>query len=137
MRVKAKIDIWVSIIIWLVVLVIAGSMAIIPQNEKMLGYTVGLPMICFVLWIYFGTYYEFRDKYLYCRSGPFFERIFYEKIKSVKHSNNMMSSMALSRKRIEIRQHDKRYITGTTFISPINRDDFIKELVTRCKNMDE
>lgn len=109
---------------------------VVPQNGKTIGYAVGVPMICFVLWIYFGTYYEFRDEYLYCRSGPFVEKIVYDKIKSVKLSQNMLSSMALSTKRIEIRQHGKGYITGTTYISPVNREEFMMELIRRCKNIE-
>lgn len=85
--------------------------------------------------MYFSSYYEFRDDYLYCRSGPFVEKIVYDKIKSVKLSQNMLSSMALSWKRIEIRQHDKGYITGTTYVSPENREMFITELINCCKNI--
>ncbi len=136
MRVKSKIDFWLKIIIFGLVLIMLVSMMIVPQNEKIIGYLVGVPMICFMLWIYFGTYYEFRDEYLYCRSGPFFERIIYDEIKSVKLSQNMLSSMALSTKRIEIRQHGKGYITGTTFISPMNREEFMKELIRRCNNIE-
>lgn len=136
MRVKSKIDFWLKIIIFGLVLIMLVSMMIVPQNEKIIGYLVGVPMICFMLWIYFGTYYEFRDEYLYCRSGPFFERIIYDEIKSVKLSQNMLSSMALSTKRIEIRQHGKGHITGTTFISPMNREEFMKELIRRCNNIE-
>lgn len=134
MRVKSKIDIWIGIIIWGTVLIMLVSLVYVPQNEKIFGYAVVFPMITFMLWIYFGTYYEFREEYLYCRSGPFAEKIVYEKIKSVKLSQNLLSSMALSRKRIEIRQHGKGYITGTTYISPVNREAFMMELISRCKN---
>lgn len=134
MRVKSKIDIWIGIIIWGTILIMLVSLVYVPQNEKIFGYVVVFPMITFMLWIYFGTYYEFRNEYLYCRSGPFVEKIVYEKIKSVKLSQNLLSSMALSRKRIEIRQHGKGYIRGTTYISPVNREEFMMELISRCKN---
>ncbi|MDK2780822.1 MAG: hypothetical protein PWP61_1119 [Trichococcus sp.] len=134
MRVKSKIDIWIGIIIWGTVLIMLVSLIYMPQNEKIFGYAVVFPMITFILWIYFGTYYEFRNEYLYCRSGPFAEKIVYGKIKSVKLSQNLLSSMALSRKRIEIRQHGKGYIRGTTYISPVNREAFMMELISRCKN---
>ncbi len=134
MRVKSKIDVWIGIVIWGTVLIMLVSLIYVPQNEKIFGYAVVFPMITFMLWIYFGTYYEFRNEYLYCRSGPFAEKIVYEKIKSVKLLQNLLSSMALSRKRIEIRQHGKGYITGTTYISPVNREAFMMELISRCKN---
>jgi RNase P subunit RPR2 len=49
----------------------------------------------------------------------------------------MLSSMALSRKRIEIRQHDKNYISGTTMISPKNREEFYVQLKRKCKNLEK
>lgn len=136
MRVKSNIDFWFRVLIWGTVLIMLVSIMIVPQNEKIIGYVVGIPMICFILWIYFGTYYDFRDEYLYCRSGPFVEKIVYDKIKSVKLSQNMLSSMALSTKRIEIRQHGKGYFAGTTYISPINREEFMMELISRCNNIE-
>jgi len=81
--------------------------------------------------------YELRDEYLFCKSGPFFEKIKYENIKSIKLSQNMLSSMALSRERIEIRQHGKSYIRGTTFISPIDREEFVLELKGRCDKLED
>lgn len=137
MRVKSEIDRWFSILIWVTFLIIGVSIVIVPQDEKVIGYGVGFPTLIFIMWIYFGTYYEFREDYLYCKSGPFSEKINYQKIKSIKQSQNMLSSMALSKNRIEITQHGKGYITGTTFISPINREEFMQELVGRCKNLDK
>ena len=89
------------------------NIIVVPQSEKVTAYAVGIPTILFIFWIYFGTYYEFRDEYLYCRSGPFLEKIAYENVKSVRLGQNMLSSMALSIDCIEIKQHDKCYITGT------------------------
>jgi uncharacterized membrane protein YobD (UPF0266 family) len=137
MRVKSGVDGWFNLLFWGGVIIIAVSLIIIPQEERLIGYITGVPMLIFMLWIYFSTNYEFREDYLYCKSGPFFEKIPYEKIKSVKLSNNMLSSMALSTKRIEIRQHDKGYITGTTLISPVNRERFLEELVKRCMNLEQ
>lgn len=137
MRIKSKIDIWVSIIIWLAVITILLSVMLVPQNEKIIAYIIGVPTLIFLLWIYFGTYYELRDKYLYCRSGPFFEKIAYEKIKSVRLKKSLLSSMALSIHRIEIKQHGKSYITGTTYISPENREAFMQELILMCNNLEE
>jgi hypothetical protein len=42
--------------------------------------------------------------------------------------------MALSKNRIEIKQIGKGFILGTTYISPENRDEFLAELKSRCKN---
>lgn len=136
MRVKSAVDLWFNILIWITAAILIISIIIIPQNERIIGLAVIFPILTLLIWIYFRTYYEFRQNYLYCKSGPIFEKIAYDKIKSVKFSENMLSSMALSRKRIEIRQHGKGYITGTTLISPINREEFLEELVKRCKNIE-
>ena len=136
MRVKSAIDLLFSITIWLTVAITVVSVIIVPQNERVIGYAVGIPMLVFIMWIYFGTYYELREDYLFCKSGPFFEKIAYKNIKSLKISKNILSSMALSTKRIEIRQHGKGYITGTTLISPENREEFLQELMSRCENLE-
>lgn len=135
MRVKSKIDLWVGIVIWSVIVIVAGTMTML-NDQTAISYVIGLPVIAFLLWIYNSTYYELRDEYLYCRSGPFTEKIAYAKIKSVKLSRNMLSSMALSGDRIEIKQHGKGYLLGTTYISPENREQFMSELISRCKNLD-
>jgi hypothetical protein len=46
----------------------------------------------------------------------------------------MAASMALSNEMIELR-HGKNYLSGTTFISPADRDGFIVELTERCPNL--
>jgi uncharacterized membrane protein YdbT with pleckstrin-like domain len=134
MRVKSKIDFWVGILIWSVIVIMVGTMTKL-NDQTAISYVIGLPLIALLLWIYFGTYYELRDEYLHCRCGPFTEKIEYLKIRSVKLSENMLSSMALSGDRIEIKQHGRGYLLGTTFISPENREQFMSELTSRCKNL--
>lgn len=139
MRVRSKIDWWYKLTVWLTVALIVFLIIWTAfHEEEVMAYAVGIVLGCILLgillWIYFGTYYEFKETYLLCKSGPFVERIDYEKIKSIKPCRNLFSSMALSRERIEIRQHGKGFVTGTTYISPENRDDFIKELRKRCSN---
>ena len=137
MKVKAKIDIWISLLIWMVILIIIVSTLLVPKESRMMVFLLGVPVNLFLLWIYLGTYYELKEDHLLCKSGPFTEKIHYDKIKSLRLCNNMFSSMALSRDRIEIKQHEKGYISGTTYISPINRTEFIQELLNRCKNLSD
>ncbi len=136
MRVKSKIDLWVAVIIWVVIIVMAGAMTT-QHDQPVVAYAISLPVIAILLWIYYGTYYEMRDEYLYSRCGPFSEKIAYPKIKSVKLSRNLLSSMALSLDRIEIKQHGKGFFLGTTYISPENREQFMGDLISRCKNLDQ
>lgn len=137
MKIKAKIDIWISLLIWMVILIIIVSTLLVPKEARMMVFLLGVPVNLFLLWIYFGTYYVLEKDHLLCKSGPFGEKIYYDKIKSLRLCNNMLSSMALSRDRIEIKQHGKGYISGTTYISPINRTEFIQELMKRCKKLSD
>lgn len=137
MRVKSKMDIWFHLLIWVILTIIFMSIILIPQDQKVLGCAIGLPVMFVLIRIYFGSYYEFKENYLLCRIGPFFEKIKYKKIKSIKLSQSFASSMALSAKQIEICQHGKGYILGTTFISPVNREEFISELNKRCNHIEK
>lgn len=136
MRVKSAVDWWLALLIWGAVLLMVVTTVTAPPEERLLAIAIGIPVILFVVWIYFGTYYELRETYLYSRSGPFSEKIPYENIKSVRLCISILASMALSIKRIEIRQHGKGYVLCTTYISPLNREEFLRELTSRCPNLD-
>lgn len=135
-RVQAAIDIQISIIIWISVAIISASPFLVEKQDMLILLLCSVPIISLLLWIYFGSWYELREEYLFCRYGPFCEKIYYDKIKALRLSNNLFSSMALSSKRIEIRQHGKGYIIGTTFISPVDREGFLDELAEQCKNLE-
>lgn len=135
MRVRSEVDVPVSILIWSSVALVLFSLVLIPSEGRVLSVLVGLPVAAGLAWIYFGTYYELKPDHLYCRSGPFVERIPYDRIKSIALKNSMASSMALSRRRIEIRQHGKNYVAGTTLVSPVKREEFMRELISRCSNL--
>lgn len=135
MRVKSAIDLWFNILVYTTIAVLAVGAIAVPREETPIALAVAILVTGFLLWLYWGTYYELREEYLFCKSGPFFERIPYDKIRSARLCQNMLSSMALSSKRIEIRQHGKGYILGTTMISPENREEFLQQLLTRCKNL--
>ncbi len=76
MQVKSKIDLWIALIIWGTIFFMAG-MAITQNDQPVIGYVIRLAFIALLLWIYYGTYYELRDDYLFCRSGPFSGKILY------------------------------------------------------------
>ncbi|MBS4031481.1 MAG: PH domain-containing protein [Clostridiales bacterium] len=137
MRYPSAKDLWFKIIIFPSFGILIGSVFIVPSEFFLLTFVSVIPVVLFLAWIYFGTYYELHEDYLLCKSGPFREKIRYDNIKSLKLSRNLLASMALSSKRIEIRQHGKNYITGTTLISPENREEFLAELKSRCKNLEE
>ncbi|MEL4105635.1 PH domain-containing protein [Oscillospiraceae bacterium WX1] len=142
MRVKSAVDTWYKVIIFAVIAILIAAIVLkaIVQPSDILGLVIdGTAFILLgglLLWMLCGTYYELRADDLYCRSGPFFEKIRYDKIKYLGLTENFLSSMALSSERIEIRQHGRGYITGTTMISPENREDFLEKLKARCHHLD-
>ncbi len=123
-----------GILVWGVVILLVVSMIIIPVEYRSITVIASIIGIAFMLWIWFGAYYEFRDKYLLARMGPFFERIPYERITSARLFSGMPSSMALSNKMIEIR-HGKNYVLGTTYISPADREGFLIALKALYPNL--
>jgi uncharacterized membrane protein len=123
-----------SLLIWGVVLLLVISLALAivvsaPYTEIIIAGSI--LAIAFILWIWFGTYYEFKESFVLLRMGPFMEKVSYDKITSARIFKSMASSMALSSAMIELR-HGKNYITGTTYISPEDRDGFLAELKVRC-----
>jgi len=136
-RIKVKRDIGITLGFVFIFAVFIMSIAIVPDNERWIIFLMVIPVTVFLGWMYYGTYYMFEKHVLVCQSGPFREKINYDKIKSLKLCENFMSSMALSRERIEIKQHGKGYVTGTTYISPVNREQFLVELKQRCSNLDD
>jgi hypothetical protein len=135
MKVKSEVDLWFQLIVGTTIIIMIASSLLIPPEERWMMFIVTIPTTVFMLWLLLSTWYELRDDHLYCVSGPFREKIYYDKIKEVKLTENMLSSMALSRKRIEIRQHNKNYFMGTTMISPENREEFYVHLKRRCRNL--
>ncbi len=136
-RVKVKIDLWVSLVLWLSSALFVGIGFFIPLNEMWVYFIFVLPILLMMIWILVGSYYELREELIYIRIGPFFWRIKYENIKSLKLVKNWLSSMALSVHRIEIREHNKSYVRGTTMISPVNREEFLEEFKRRCFNLEK
>ncbi|MGL6228780.1 MAG: PH domain-containing protein, partial [Culicoidibacterales bacterium] len=93
-----------------------------------------IPVIVLTNWIWIETDYYLAETALVIRSGPFRETIAYDQIASVKPTTNLLSSMALSRQRLEIRQKNKNYWLGTTLISPVDREAFAAKLLQKIED---
>ncbi|PKM66569.1 MAG: hypothetical protein CVU94_07405 [Firmicutes bacterium HGW-Firmicutes-19] len=135
MKVKSEVDLWFQLIVGSTIILMISASFLIPENERWVMFIITIPSALFLLSLLFNTWYILEEDHLICVSGPFREKIYYDKIKEVKLTENMLSSMALSRRRIEIRQHNKNYFVGTTMISPQNREDFYVALRRKCKNL--
>lgn len=134
MTVRSAVDNTYRFFHWGAVALISASL-LFPAEDKVLALLILAPAVLFLFWLYFGTWYELREDHLYARSGPFREKIPYDRIRRVERVRNSYSSMALSRDRIGIWQHGKGFFTGTTFISPVDPDAFFRELKARCTNL--
>jgi hypothetical protein len=133
---KSNVDLWIAII--LILVVVLGIFSIILSiffgtsvNESIgLGIT-GIVMILSVL-IFLPVNYTLLESQLLIRFGLFRHRINYQDIKSVKKTFNLLSSPALSLKRIEI-QYSKGI--GFTLISPNDIESFVKDLSIKCPHL--
>ncbi|MCX6013279.1 MAG: PH domain-containing protein [Chloroflexi bacterium] len=92
-----------GILLWGVILILIISTTIVPEQYRWMVLLGTILCSLLLLWIWFGTFYKFKDKYLLVRMGPFFERIPYNKITSARKFRSMASSMALSSDMIELR----------------------------------
>lgn len=127
---SAKSTGFVILVISVIVLLIV-SIAIAPADLRLIVMTGAALGIGLLLWIWFGTWYEFQPSGLLLRCGPFYERIPYDRITEASRTKGMASSMALSSDMIELR-HGENYLTGTTMISPKDKETFLAELKARC-----
>ena len=122
-----------GLIILAVIVLMIFSVVITPYGQLYLA-AAGSLVIAFLLWLWFGTYYELREEFLYCRSGIFTEKIPYDRITSLRLCRNHLSSMAVGDDRIEI-THGKSKIAGLTYISPTDRQEFYEKLTALCPNI--
>lgn len=87
----------------------------------------------FIMWLWFGTNYVFKDKYLQLNCGPFKTKIRYTGITAIKATRNPLAAPALSLQRLEIRHKEG---VGFSLVSPVDPESFIAELELRTgKNL--
>lgn len=140
-KVPSKIDWWMHLTVWGVTIVVVALFVWMfsdPEISFEIAAFCGVLVfgtIGFLFWLYLSTYYILEDDHLFCRSGPLKKKIPYDSIKTLKLSRNSLSSMALSLDRIEIREEGKGYLSGTTLISPVNREEFYAELKRLCQSI--
>ena len=136
MRYKMKIDLWIGILLFGSVFMFVPLVFIVPADERWVVALTGTIMAIFILPFYYG-YHELNEDAVFTRLGFFKQTVKYEKIKSIRMCTNWLSSMAMTGKRIEIKEHNKGTIRGTTYIGPVNREEFYEELKRRCYNLEE
>ena len=133
---KSKVDLWIAILLILVVVlgiyftILSIFFSVSVKESIGLGIT-GILMILSVL-IFIPVNYTLLESQLLIRFGLFRYRINYQDIRSVKKTFNLLSSPALSLKRIEI-QYSKGL--GFTLISPNDIESFVKNLSVKCPHL--
>lgn len=133
----SKVDGWMYLVIYGTIAITIFPIIVVPENERWVAYAIFIPTIIFLLNMLYNTYYVFEDEYLKCVVGGFPQKIYYDNIKSIRKTRNLLSSAAMSIDRIEIKEKNKGYIRGTTYISPKDKDDFFEELRQRCPRYTE
>ncbi len=135
MRYKNKVDIWIRITLYLCTLMFLPMIFFVPEDEIYILIISMAAMALIVLPLFYG-YIELADDEVIIRVGYFRQKIKYEKIKSLRLCTNYLSSMAMTKDRIEIKIHKKGFLFGTTHIGPENREECFEELKRRCYNLE-
>lgn len=131
-RFRSRIDTWVKWLFLGSILVAVWSIFQEPNQPVPPAFEIGLRLfvaafVAFMLWIYYGTWYDLTPTHLLIRSGPLRVTIALATIESVEPTRSPLSSPALSLDRLRIRYD--RY--GFTMISPEESRRFLTELTRR------
>lgn len=128
MKFVSKRDWWISMLMLGISISFIGMTFI---NEfKIIIRVIFLLFGILVLWIYNATYYVLSEDFLILRCGPLKVKISYKNIDSIKATKNMISSIALSTDKLKLKIKGKGL--GVVYISPLNKEEFVKELSKKC-----
>ncbi len=134
MRYESKRDPLYGVIFIILILLILFSMASLyweGGDNVSLGVVIPTYVFClavfgFIVWIWFHTYYEIKEGFIYYRSGPMKGFIPIKSIIKITQNQTMYSGTkpALARNGLIITYSKWNEI----YISPLLADDFVKEL---------
>ena len=122
---------------WFAGLMVSVPVILLIVGVAVIGANIIASLVCIISGLYMGSImfllgypcsYIITDKNLIIRSGVFNEEsIPLSQVRDAKLSSNPLSAPALSLKRVKISLKD-----GYRLISPINREEFIAELLSRA-----
>jgi len=124
----SKRDLWLSLLIWGLVLLGAVPAFLNPGKGPLM---IMIAVILFVGWIWFGTGYEISENELKIRCGPFRQRIPIQEIKEIKKTRSPLSSPACSLDRMEIKYGNSKRV----LISPADKENFIKTIIQKSPSI--
>ena len=130
----SKIDWWFAALMFLApaICLIMGMIFLIVSNiiGGLAGIFSGIYIVSIVFLLAYPCSYTITDQSLIIRSGAFNEEsISLSQVRDAQLSSNPLTAPALSLKRVKISLKD-----GYRLISPINREEFIAELLSRAPN---
>ncbi len=135
MKYKMKIDLWIRIILWgCILMFIPMYFAVEPSEIWVLALSTFI-MALFIIPL-FSASYELTEDEVVIKFYIFKQRIKYDNIKAIRKCKNWHSSSAMSYHRVEIKEHNKGFLRGTTYVSPSDRDDFFSHLKLKCRNLE-
>lgn len=120
---RSKIDLWYKVVIFLTIALMASCMFWVSGIDFIALGGIFIVISIFLLFILFHTNYTLHDDYIDIWAGILHTKIKYDDIATVSYSTNIYSSAALSKDRIEIKEKDKGFILGTTYISPVEKEE--------------
>jgi len=131
---KSRKDAWLRVIIWLsnLLLLVSGIAPLlkdqVPTPGNILLLIIMWGTACFLSWMWLTMAYVLSEEHLLVRFGPFRKSIPYSSIRKVKRTTSILSSAALSTRRLEI--HYNRF--DLIHISPAEEERFLTRLRERC-----
>lgn len=137
MKERSKIDLVHALALTIVVGISLYGVIKADADTHFVMYVVLFLLNGFLISLFVLNSYELKAKTIVIRFGPMKESIYYDRIRELSIVENYWSSMALSKKRIKIRQFYKDTFITNTYISPRNFDEFYKQLKKRCKHLEK
>ncbi len=120
---RSRIDLWL-------IAVLGGSMLlpiilmILSDGPMALTFAITIPMLGFIVWLYFATKYEVLEEEIIIHAGLYKVVVPRQSITSVTRSNNVLASPAFSLDRLEIAYGESDKI----LISPKNQTQFLENI---------
>lgn len=135
MKDRSRVDVIYAVALMVVMGLSIYSVASIDPERLALGVALLFIVNAFLVSIYIYNQYEITKTTLSIRFGPLREKIPLNKIVEVKIVKNYWSSMALAQRRILVRYWYKDKFLTTTYISPMQLELFLEELIKRSPSI--
>lgn len=131
MYMTSRKDLTSAVMFWLPMLLLLVLFAFVLY-PSIVSTSISVLMICFMVWLWFGTGYKIKGERIKITSGPFRSRINISDIKKIGRSKasfatiSYLSGPALATDRLVVMYGEK---SDVITISPKNEKEFVKTLI--------